>query len=53
MYEYEYEYTEIKRCNLCNKLIELRYCILVEDGSKFYFHKGCLHKFYNDLLRDA
>jgi hypothetical protein len=44
MYEYEYLYEDIHKCSICKNYIELKYCVLVGDGKKYYFHKSCFVK---------
>lgn len=44
MYEYEYAYEEIKKCFLCRNWIEELYCVLIDEGAIYYFHKRCLMK---------
>lgn len=41
MYEYEYLYEDIHLCCICKTYIECKYCVLVADGKKYYFHKSC------------
>jgi hypothetical protein len=44
MYEYAYAYEELKKCLLCRNWIEDKYCLIIDDGIKYYFHKRCLLK---------
>ena len=50
-YEYEYQCEEIKKCYYCNHYIEYKYCKVIVNKTKLYYHKDCIKILHERLKR--